>query len=148
LTYSLVDALTGVLGGDVRVAGTEDLTGLPEYRNGGLLVDMGVLQLRDADRERGLALARCQLAGAGGGARGDLPPADELVPLFEVSDPVIVEWRALTVAMLDEVADRLRALLGRPNLELAKVLEGGTWKVGAGMGGNGMTNSRFSKRRG
>jgi hypothetical protein len=44
----------------------------------------------------------------------------------------VVEWRALTVALLDEVAALIRTRLGRSReeLPLAKVLEGGTWAAG------------------
>jgi hypothetical protein len=43
-----------------------------------------------------------------------------------------VEWRALTVALLDRVADGVRAALGldAQQLPLARVLEGGTWAAG------------------
>ena len=85
-----------------RLAFRDELTGLPEYRNGGLLLDSGVLRLRDpqwADRT--------------------WTPADEL----------IVEWRGLTVALLDELAERVQTELGT-RLPLACVLEGGTWAAG------------------
>ena len=79
------------------------LTALPEYRNGGLLLDTGVLTLRDpADARRRHA----------------------------VGSGLVVEWRALTVAMIDELAPRIRAKLGRPDLPLACILEGGTWAAG------------------
>jgi hypothetical protein len=50
----------------------------------------------------------------------------------EVSSPVVVEWRALTVALLDRVAERVRDQLGlgAERLPLASVLEGGTWAAG------------------
>jgi len=87
------------------LAGLDALTGLPEYRNGGLLIDTGVLQPRDP-----------QFA-----AR---PHA--------VGDAFVVEWRALTVALLDELAPRVRHALGVPpeRMPLACVLEGGTWAAG------------------
>ena len=47
-----------------------------------------------------------------------------------MGDELVVEWRALTVALLDEVAPRVRARLGSPTLPLACVLEGGTWAAG------------------
>ncbi|WBP96469.1 URC4/urg3 family protein [Mycolicibacterium neoaurum] len=102
LTYSLLEPFTWA---GVQVTGIDALTGLPEYRNGGLLLDTGVLTLRDADW-----------------ASQTWAPADELV----------VEWRALTVALLDEVADLVRARLGlgADRLPLACVLEGGTWAAG------------------
>ena len=46
-------------------------------------------------------------------------------------DELVVEWRALTVALLDELAPLVRAQLGAaPDLPLACVLEGGTWAAG------------------
>jgi hypothetical protein len=102
LTYSLVEPLRWA---GVTVTGVEALTGLPEYRNGGLLLDTGVLRLRDP-----------------GDAGRAWTPADEPV----------VEWRGLTVALLDELAPLVRARLGTDaaELPLACVLEGGTWAAG------------------
>ena len=81
------------------------MTGLAEYRNGGLFIDLGVLRLRDP------ALAPAPLA---------------------PSHPAIVEWRALTVALLDRLAPMIRTRLGRTEdeLPLACVLQGGTWDAG------------------
>jgi hypothetical protein len=45
----------------------------------------------------------------------------------------VVEWRALTVALLDELAPKVRAHqlgLSAAQLPLACVLEGGTWAAG------------------
>jgi hypothetical protein len=44
----------------------------------------------------------------------------------------VVEWRALTVALLDDLAPRVLARLGpaAAGLPLACVLEGGTWAAG------------------
>jgi hypothetical protein len=44
----------------------------------------------------------------------------------------VVEWRALTVALLDDVAALVRGRLGvaPEQFPLAKVLEGGTWAAG------------------
>ena len=86
-----------------RVVDRDALTALPEYRNGGLLLDTGVLALRD--------------------------PADA-ARRHAVGSPVVVEWRALTVALVDEVAVQVRARLRRPDLPLACILEGGTWAAG------------------
>ncbi|HMA08691.1 MAG TPA: DUF1688 family protein, partial [Ramlibacter sp.] len=44
LTYSLIEPFEW---SGVRVHGLDDLTALPEYRNGGLLIDSGLLRLRD-----------------------------------------------------------------------------------------------------
>ena len=90
---------------NAHVVGVELLTGLPEYRNGGLLIDIGILRPVEPD-----ALARRYVAG----------------------DEFIVEWRALTVALLDELAPLVRAQLGATEdaMPLACVLEGGTWAAG------------------
>ena len=100
LTYSLLEPFERA---GVAVTELDALTGLPEYRNGGLLLDTGVLRLRDA------ALAEKDWA---------------------VGDELVVEWRALTVALLDELAPLIRDHLGAPRLPLACVLEGGTWATG------------------
>jgi hypothetical protein len=102
LTYSLLEPIAW---SGVQVRGVDQLTALPEYRNGGLLLDSGVLQLRDASV-----------------AQQTWQPGDEL----------IVEWRALTVALLDELAVDVRKLLhlDADRLPLACVLEGGTWAAG------------------
>jgi hypothetical protein len=85
------------------VVDRDALTALPEYRNGGLLIDTGVLRLvDDASRET------------------QWTPGSDLV----------VEWRALTVTLLDELAQHVRAQLDRPQLPLACILEGGTWAAG------------------
>jgi len=102
LAYSLFEPIE--LSG-LRVTQPGALTGLPEYRNGGLLVDLGVLVPRHA-----------------GVLRDVHKPSSELV----------VEWRALTVALLDRVADQVRHQLGKTleELSLARILEGGTWAAG------------------
>ena len=102
LTYSLIEPLQR---GGIEIVDIDALTGLPEYRNGGLFMDGGALVLRDPD-----AASRTHA------------PGDEL----------IVEWRALTVALLDEIAAEMRARLGMDaqSLPLAKVLQGGTWTAG------------------
>ncbi len=102
LTYSLVEPLEDA---GIAVTDLDALTGLAEYRNGGLMIDTGLLVPRhDA------VLTRPHEAGAA----------------------VIVEWRALTVALLDRVADAVRDRLGRDAaaLPLPKVLQGGTWSAG------------------
>jgi hypothetical protein len=102
LTYSLVEPLTAA---GMSVIELEGLTGLAEYRNGGLFIDCGVIEPRD--------------------------PALLKYPLDALSEPV-VEWRALTVALLDRLASRMRYRLGKnvEELPLACVLEGGTWAAG------------------
>jgi len=102
LAYSLFEPLerTGR-----RIAQPGTLTGLPEYRNGGLFIDLGVLVPR----------------------RDDIRAA-----VHAPGDEVVVEWRALTVALLDRVAEAVCLRLGKTpaELPLARVLEGGTWAAG------------------
>jgi len=102
MAYSLVEIFEE---SGVPVSGLDALTGLPEYRNGGLFLDLGVLRLKDP------ALATSGL---------------------EVEGVPVVEWRALTVALLDRLADPVRALLGKtaPEMPLACILEGGSWAAG------------------
>jgi hypothetical protein len=102
LAYSLLEPLEAA---GVAVGDLDALTGLPEYRNGGLLLDIGLLTPQD--------------------------PALPRTPLSAADEP-IVEWRALTVVILDRLAARVRARLGldAQSFPLAKVLEGGTWAAG------------------
>ena len=93
------------------------MTGLPEYRNGGLLVDTGLLTLKDADVKRGLETYHRVTQ-----------KAVEVVPTFEPGDDVVVEWRAVTVGFLDELLAAVNKGLGT-QLTLAQMLEAGTWKV-------------------
>ncbi|WLP90676.1 URC4/urg3 family protein [Gordonia sp. NB41Y] len=102
LTYSLLEPFSWA---GVEVTGLDELTALPEYRNGGLLIDTGVLTPR---------------------------PADAADTVWQVGDELVVEWRALTVALLGELAPRVADALGvdPASLPLACVLEGGTWAAG------------------
>ncbi len=102
LTYSLVEPLEDA---GIAVRDLDGLTGLAEYRNGGLFLDTGVIALRD--------------------------PALAGEPLTPDLEP-IVEWRALTVALLDEIAPRVRQEIGvgADAMPLCSVLEGGTWSAG------------------
>ncbi len=51
---------------------------------------------------------------------------------LEAGDEPVVEWRALTVALLDRLAPLIRDRLGRDEaaLPLSRILEGGTWAAG------------------
>ena len=102
LVYSMVEPLE--MSG-LRVSGLEELTGLAEYRNGGLLVDDGVLVLRD-------------------------PSASQRA--HAVGSELVVEWRALTVALLERIATGMREAFGKTpeELPMSKVLQGGTWMAG------------------
>jgi Protein of unknown function (DUF1688) len=102
LTYSLIEPLQAA---GIRVIELDGLTGLAEYRNGGLLSDSGVLVPRhDTDVSR----------------------------IHEVSDPFVVGWRSLTVALLDRLHPLVCAQLGldAQRFPLANMLEGGTWAAG------------------
>jgi len=50
--------------------------------------------------------------------------------VWDVGSELVVEWRALTVSLIDELAEAVRAELDLPHLPLACVLEGGTWATG------------------
>lgn len=112
---------------NVQFAGVELLTGLPEYRNGGLFIDTGLLTLKPADAKRGIATYHQN-------SRVQGQPSMEVVPLFSTEDDVVVEWRAVTVGFLDDLlveVNKLLRLEGSNKLSLAQVLEAGSWKVGA-----------------
>jgi Protein of unknown function (DUF1688) len=102
LTYSLLEPLQAL---GLEINGLDTLTGLPEYRNGGLCVDLGLLQIKDP------------------------------IVLQQAHSPdseAIVEWRALTVMLLDRIADTIRQQLKltATDLPLVKILQGGTWAAG------------------
>jgi hypothetical protein len=123
LCYSLMQPMTVLM--HVHFAGAELMTGLPEYRNGGLFIDTGVLNLKDEDMERGLARFKQEMEKGGGKYM-------EVVPMFEPSDDVVVEWRAVTVGFLDLLlkdVNRVLGLHGDSELTLPQVLEAGSWKV-------------------
>jgi hypothetical protein len=102
LTYSLIEPLEQA---GIAVADVHELTALAEYRNGGLLVDLGVLNPREP-------LSRSAV--------------------HAVAAPLVVGWRALTVALLDRLAPLVRERLGLTprQFPLASMLEGGTWAAG------------------
>ncbi len=102
LTYSLCEPLEAA---GLALRGLSELTGLAEYRNGGLFIDAGVLVPKHAA---------------------------VLGEAHAVDSEIVVEWRALTVALLDRTTQRLRERVGlsAEELPLARVLEGGTWRTG------------------
>ncbi|MFT0862353.1 URC4/urg3 family protein [Ancylobacter sp. G4_0304] len=102
LTYSLLEPFEAA---GLAVVDLDEMTALPEYRNGGLLVDLGAIV-----------------------PRAPLDPAQK----FPVSSELVVEWRALTVALLDRLAGlvRERLELDASQFPLAKMLQGGTWSAG------------------
>jgi hypothetical protein len=102
LAYSLIEPLQTA---GIEVVEIDGLTGLAEYRNGGLFLDMGVLNLADPSY------------GAGS---------------YAVDSVLVVGWRAMTVALLDRLAPLVRERLGvsAGDFPLARVLEGGSWAAG------------------
>lgn len=109
----------------IYFAGAELMTGLPEYRNGGLFIDTGVLSLKKNDEVRGLKNFQRDSEKSG-------KKALEVVPMFEPDDDVIVEWRAVTVGFLDLLLEEVNSTLelhGSDRLSLPQMLEAGSWKV-------------------
>jgi hypothetical protein len=102
LAYSLIEPMERA---GIAVTAIDGLTGLAEYRNGGLFIDSGVLGFRNAE---------------------------DAHRRHDVSAPLVVEWRALTVALLDRLAALVRTRLNRDahQLPLARILQGGTWAAG------------------
>jgi hypothetical protein len=102
MCYSLIEPAEEA---GLTIVDADILTPLAEYRNGGLLIDMGLL----APKHRGV-----------------------LEEAHRPEDEVVVEWRALTVGLIAALAEEVRHSLGldRQRLPLASVLEGGTWWAG------------------
>jgi hypothetical protein len=102
LTYSLLEPLQWA---GFTIKGLDSLTGLAEYRNGGLFIDMNVIIIKDKS-----LLAT------------PLPP----------HHPAIIEWRALTICLLDSLWENVRHTLSisKEAFPLVKLLEAGTWKAG------------------
>lgn len=100
LTLSLIEPLE-VRG--LKVTALDRLPALAEYRNGGLLVDGGVLV-----------------------------PRAPVSMAYPVDHPLVVEWRAATVTLVDRLAPLVRAELDVTDegLPLPALLEGGTWLAG------------------
>ena len=102
LSYSIIETLDN---NGFKIQGVNALTGLAEYRNGGLMLDSGLISLRNPE------LAQ---------------------QAWATSSDLIIEWRALTVCLLDKLGKKIADALGKTPDEfpLAKVLEGGTWAAG------------------
>ena len=102
LQYSIMEPMSNILG--VNFRNSDLMTGLAEYRNGGLFVDFGVLKPKNTKGEK----------------------------CFLPNHQLIVEWRALTVCLLDRIAESIRKTLDMSgkSLTLPMVLEAGTWKAG------------------
>lgn len=102
MTYSLCEPLEEA---GFVITGVEGLTGLAEYRNGGLLVDRELITLTNKKL-----------------MEESHRPDSEL----------IIEWRGLTIALLDRIGEAVQKRLNKSasDFPLAKVLEGGTWWAG------------------
>jgi hypothetical protein len=102
MTYSLIEP---IMEAGVQVTGVENLTGLAEYRNGGLLIDSGLLEMKDPKN---------------------------LEQKWAPDSDLVIEWRALTVYFLDLIGAEVQKALNKTpaDFPLAKVLEGGTWWAG------------------
>jgi len=101
LTYSLLEPLETA---GLTVGNLDELTALPEYRNGGLLVDLGAIRPR--------------------------APINPDAP-YQVSSEPIVEWRALTVVLMDRLVGLVRDELALgPSFKIPHLLQGGTWRAG------------------
>lgn len=150
MVYSLIEPMEKLLGAIFE--GTEQLTPLSDYANGkslpflvielpfemliskistfslrilgGLLIDTGFITLKQKDHQRGIENYRQNALLPG-------QPKIEVTPMFELSDPVVVEWRALTVAYMDLLAERVRSTLkmNKKSLSLSQLIEGGTTSV-------------------
>jgi hypothetical protein len=102
LTYSLLEPLQEL---GLEITNLDALTGLAEYRNGGLCLDLGLINVKNPD----------------------------ILSVFHpVASEIIVEWRALTLILLDKIAAKIREKLNMNahELPLVKVLQGGTWTAG------------------
>ena len=103
LTYSLIEPIEMFL--NLKFLKKEQMTGLAEYRNGGLFVDLKVIIPIESISEN---------------------------VEYNPDDEIIIQWRALTICLLDRLAPILRERLdlSAEEFSLPKMLEGGTWKAG------------------
>jgi hypothetical protein len=102
LTYSLLEPIE-MLG--IKVENLDELTSLAEYRNGGLLIDGGLITAKDINATN---------------------------KAWQPDSTFVIEWRALTIVLIDRLGELIRQKMHvtKETLPLAKVLEGGTWWTG------------------
>jgi len=124
LAYSLMVPFQRIL--HLEWTNTDALTALPEYRNGGLFVDLGVLTLKKEALDRGLQ--------ASGGP----------LPIFKAGDDVVVEWRAMTLVLVDKLYGMVLERMDGVHLSMAQLLEAGTWKSGREMAAKKRPESKSS----
>ena len=118
LTYSLIEPMERA---GIAVTDIDGLTGLAEYRNGGLFIDTGALAFRD--------------------------PADARRAHHDVDSTLVVEWRALTVALLDRLAGLVRQRLGRDAQALAAAQDPARRHLGGGARHRAGGCARTARRR-
>jgi hypothetical protein len=89
----------------IKFTNKEVMLALPEYRNGGLLVDSGLITLKD-------------------------PTYYEKI--HNVGSELIVEWRALTLILIEKIKDEINKYYENDGIKLtmSQVLQGGTWIAG------------------
>jgi hypothetical protein len=102
LTYSLLEPMEMA---GVKMIKLDELTPLAEYRNGGLLIDAGLITPKNTDA---------------------------YTQIWRPDSKLVIEWRALTIILIDQIAERIRQKMNysQAALPLVKVLEGGTWWAG------------------
>lgn len=104
LCFSLLDPIEE---DGLTAVNVDALTALAEYRNGGLFLDAKVLLPKDQ------------------AFHGNLHTVDS---------HTVIEWRALTIALIDQLAPLIRRELGvGEEFSVPKILEGGTWAAGRKM---------------
>lgn len=120
LTYSLFLPL--IKYGKFKIKNSNLMTGLPEYRNGGLFIDFKLLNLKKEKLEQGLKLSK------------KINSKTLNIPTFIPSDDVIVEWRSCTICLLDYILpiinDNLKIKGTKYELSLPQLIEAGSWKSG------------------
>jgi GTP cyclohydrolase II len=99
LLYSLIDLFMKFR---INVINTETLTALPEYRNGGMIIDLGIIEIKDKTLFN---------------------------KKHDINSDLIIEWRCLTVILIDIIKEKVNIILNS-NLHLGQLLESGTWKIG------------------
>jgi hypothetical protein len=116
LTYSLIQPLSEY-GYKFDIENSDLLTGLPEYRNGGLFYDFGVITLKPEYKKQGLKLSE------------EVGSVNPEIPSFKPDDGVIVEWRSITIGFLDYILPIINKKIGF-ELSLPQLIEAGSWKSG------------------
>lgn len=119
LTYSLFLPLMKY--GHFKILNQNYMTGLPEYRNGGLFVDLGMITLKPTQLEKGLKFSK---------SIGFNPK----IPTYKPDDDVIVEWRSCTICLLDQLLPLVNEKLGvtgtQYEMSLPQLIEAGSWSSG------------------